>query len=312
MKKTRWKRIFWSSTDAAPKITWKYQILALVCIYSFPIGTNWTSASLRPLRNTLRNRVDITNTQFGVITAADSVINSVWPIIGGIMLDWFGPNIITLLSTLIILTGSMLAALGTTLGTWRLLVAGNIVTGFGILVVESAQQKFFYHWFGADGLAFAFGLENAIAGTTRLVAGLTAIPIRDSTGSYTWCFWILVFFCAFSVAVSGPTSSLNASLCLPIFGSSHPVRPPLGCPTRSVSAGRHFSFYPGLSECSPQRKCYSLAQQVASPRVQPISYSNVDIPKLSQATFRLPRMSFPSFFRPSSVQVLTVTVIASI
>lgn len=56
--------------------------------------------------------------------------------------------------------------------------------------------------FGAGGLAFAFGLENAIAGTTSLVAGLTAIPIMEGTGSYIWCFWIPVFFCAFSVLVS--------------------------------------------------------------------------------------------------------------
>jgi hypothetical protein len=82
------------------------------------------------------------------------------------------------------------------------LVAGQVIMGFGIAVVDSAQQKFFYHWFGADGLAFAFGLENAIAGTISVVVGLTAIPIRDRTGWYGWCFWIPVFFCAFSIVIS--------------------------------------------------------------------------------------------------------------
>jgi MFS family permease len=187
---------------ALQKIPWKYKALALVCIVSFPIGTNWTNASLGPLKNTLRNEMGITNTQFGIISSSDSVVNSVWPIIGGIMLDWFGPNIITLACTSVILLGSTLAAVGTTVGIWRLLVTGHIIMGFGIAVVDSAQQKFFYHWFGADGLAFAFGLENAIAGTISLVAGMVAIPIRDSTGWYGWCFWIPVFFCAFSVAVS--------------------------------------------------------------------------------------------------------------
>jgi MFS family permease len=191
-----------TALDEAIKIPWAFKSLALLCIVSFPIGTNWTSASLGPLKNTLRNELGITNTQFGVISSADAVVNSIWPIVGGILLDWFGPNIITLLCTTVILVGSILAALGTTLGTWRLLVAGNVVMGFGIAVVDSAQQKFFYHWFGADGLAFAFGLENAIAGTVSLVGGITAIPIRDRTGWYGWCFWIPVFFCAFSVLVS--------------------------------------------------------------------------------------------------------------
>lgn len=190
------------ASDSPPKVPWKYKILALICIVSFPIGTNWTSASLGPLKNTLRKELGISNTQFGIISSSDAVVNSIWPIVGGIMLDWFGPNIITLLCTSVIFVGSILAAVGVTLNIWRLLVVGNIIMGFGIAVVDSAQQKFFYHWFGADGLAFAFGLENAIAGATSLVAGIVAIPIKERTGWYGWCFWIPVFFCAFSVGIS--------------------------------------------------------------------------------------------------------------
>ena len=66
--------------------------------------------------------------------------------------------------------------------------------GFGIAVLDSAQQKFFYHWFGAGGLALAFGLENAINRTVDLVAGMTAIPIRDGTGWYGYSFWIPAVF----------------------------------------------------------------------------------------------------------------------
>lgn len=69
-------------------------------------------------------------------------------------------------------------------------------------MLDSAQQKFFYHWFGASGFALAFCLENSIASTTSLVSGLTAIPIKQGTGWYGWSFWIPVVFCAFSVIVS--------------------------------------------------------------------------------------------------------------
>lgn len=58
--------------------------------------------------------------------------------------------------------------------------------------------KFFYHWFGAAGLAFPFGLENAISSTVSLVAGMAAIPIRDGTGWYGWSFWIPAALCVFS------------------------------------------------------------------------------------------------------------------
>ncbi|PSN64738.1 MFS general substrate transporter [Corynespora cassiicola Philippines] len=188
--------------SAAYKIPWKYKILALICIVSLPIGHTWTGASLGPLKNTLRNELGITNTQFGVISASDAIVNSIWPIIGGILLDYFGPNIIILCCTFIVLVGSILSGLAVNLGLWRLLAGGHILMGFGIAVLDSATQKFFYHWFGAGGLALAFGLESAVSRTVDLVAGMVAIPIRDSTGSYVWTFWISVFFCAFSFLIA--------------------------------------------------------------------------------------------------------------
>lgn len=162
------------------------------------MGQTWTNSSLGPLKNTLRNELGISNTQFGVVSASDAIINSIWPIIGGMFLDLFGPNVIVILCTGVALLGSILAGLATTLSYWRLLVVGHVVMGFGIAVLDTAQQKFFYHWFGAGGLALAFGLENAINRTVDLVAGMTAIPIRDGTGWYGYSFWIPAVFCGTS------------------------------------------------------------------------------------------------------------------
>jgi MFS family permease len=255
-----------------------YKLLALFCIIAFPMGTNWTSASLGPLKNTLRKELHVTNTQFGVITSSDAIIDSIWPIIGGIMLDLFGPNIITLICTSVIFVGSIIAALGTTFGLWRLLVAGQTIMGFGIAVVDSAQQKFFYHWFGADGLAFAFALENAIAGTTSLVAGLTAIPIRDRTG---WCFWIPVFFCAFSAVVSVGYIIFERFL-VPTqfrFKSSRMYSTRSNSPTYrkgSILLRQLSSSYHGRSGCCQLHRSFNPAQLEDSPRVLQISFFGVD------------------------------------
>jgi hypothetical protein len=46
-------------------------------------------------------------------------------------------------------------------------------------------------------LAFAFGLENAIASATSLASEAAAIPIRDSLGT-NYVFWIPVAFCGCS------------------------------------------------------------------------------------------------------------------
>jgi hypothetical protein len=60
----------------------------------------------------------------------------------------------------------------------------QIMMGFGTAVLDSAQHKLFYHWFGVSGLALAFGLESAVARTVKLVSGMTSIPIKNNTGWY--------------------------------------------------------------------------------------------------------------------------------
>lgn len=133
-----------ASTDdeaVEKSIPWTYKWIALACVIAFPIGQNWTNASLGPLKNTLREELDITNAQFGVIASADSFINSVFPILGGMILDWWGPNPITICCTTIIFVGSVIAAVAIHVAEWRVLVAGHIVMGFGMAILDQAQQK---------------------------------------------------------------------------------------------------------------------------------------------------------------------------
>lgn len=78
-----------------------------------------------------------------------------------------------------------------------MLAGGYILQGFGTALLDSCQQVFFHAFGRRQGLAFAFGLENAIASATSLASEASAIPIRDSLGT-NMVFWIPVAFCAFS------------------------------------------------------------------------------------------------------------------
>ncbi|KAH8078305.1 major facilitator superfamily domain-containing protein, partial [Filobasidium floriforme] len=183
-------------------IAWKYKWLALLCVCAFPLGQNWTDSALGPLKATLRTELSIDNTQYDLANRAGAIINSFWPIIGGIMLDFYGVNIVTLACTSLICAGAVVAALAANTGIWRMLVGGHIMMGFGTAVLDSAQHKLFYHWFGVSGLALAFGLESAVARTVKLVSGMTTIPIKNNTGWYGWSFWIPAALCAFSLIVN--------------------------------------------------------------------------------------------------------------
>jgi MFS family permease len=125
------------------RIPAKYKWTALCLVIALPIGHTWTGSALGPLKNTLREELGINNTQFGVISSADAFVNTIFPIVGGLILDWWGPNIVTLCCTSVILVGSVVAAVGVQIGLWRLLVSGHVLMGFGIAVLDSATQKVF-------------------------------------------------------------------------------------------------------------------------------------------------------------------------
>lgn len=126
-------------------IPWTYKWIALACVIAFPIGSNWTNASLGPLKNTLRQELGVTNAQFGVISSADSFVNSIFPIIGGMTLDWWGPNRITVCCTFIIFVGATVAAIAVHVETWRMLAAGHVLMGFGVAILDQAQQKVWHY-----------------------------------------------------------------------------------------------------------------------------------------------------------------------
>jgi MFS family permease len=57
------------------------------------------------------------------------------------ILDWWGPNPITICCTSIISIGSIIAAVAIHVTNWRVLVTGHIIMGFGMAVLDQAQQK---------------------------------------------------------------------------------------------------------------------------------------------------------------------------
>lgn len=99
----------------------------------------------------------LTDTQYGVIDSAGNIVNSVWPIIGGMALDWWGVNAGLSACTGVIFIGSILSAVACNSSSWRLMAGGKILQGFGDAVLDSAQRKLLYHYFGTSGLAFAGG-----------------------------------------------------------------------------------------------------------------------------------------------------------
>lgn len=71
-------------------IPFKYRAIAFSMIIFFATGSSYADGVLSPLKSTLRKELKITNAQYGAITSAANLINTVLPIIGGIGMDYWG------------------------------------------------------------------------------------------------------------------------------------------------------------------------------------------------------------------------------
>lgn len=81
------------------------------------------------------------DTQYGIIDAAGSLVSTIWPVIGGLALDWYGYHVVTLLCTSIILVGTIVTALAPATGLWKMMVGGAILQSFGVAALDAAQHK---------------------------------------------------------------------------------------------------------------------------------------------------------------------------
>jgi MFS family permease len=84
-------------------------------------------------------------------------------IFAGLAVDYYGPNTISIISSISNLAGALIAAVGASIGSFPTLIAGQIIGGFGNMAIETAQSKLYTRWFAnSRHLAFVYGLDIAI------------------------------------------------------------------------------------------------------------------------------------------------------
>nr|GAT50931.1 MFS transporter [Mycena chlorophos] len=181
---------------------WKIKGPAVLCVLLFDLGSNWASASLSPLKSTLKTELGINNAQYGVTASASSLVNTVVPIVGGVAMDWFGPETGSLLSSGTVLLGTIISGLGANKSNLSILVAGNVVMGLGSSVIETCQTKLYAHWFYGNHLGLLYGVDIALIRVINTIAKATAVPIAERTGWWGWSIWISAVMSAIALIIN--------------------------------------------------------------------------------------------------------------
>lgn len=162
-----------AAPPAAPPST-RWLVLLFTSLAMF--GNYYVYDSIAPLSDILQSQLGFTSTQVGLLQAIYSAPNIVMVLIGGVLVDRFGPRQATAGFTAICLIGALLSAVS---GTFWIMALGRLIFGLGGESMIVAVTAVLGHWFRGRQLGFAFGVNLAIARAGSYAADL----------SPTWAGW---------------------------------------------------------------------------------------------------------------------------
>ncbi|KXH56596.1 hypothetical protein CSAL01_03430 [Colletotrichum salicis] len=168
-------------TESIRDFPWTWKATALACGVALSWGSSFSENTLGPLKSTLIKNLDINNSQYEAISSATSLVNTVFPILGGYGLDHHGVECRYSAGTLA----------GTPPDPFALVVAGRVIMGFGSTVIETYPGSFV----PAQGTWLGVRLGFVDWETHVLIAKATAVPMRDATSFWGWALWIPVIVC---------------------------------------------------------------------------------------------------------------------
>ncbi|GAA5885274.1 hypothetical protein JCM6882_009551 [Rhodosporidiobolus microsporus] len=178
--------------ESTTLIPWQYKgpVLALVIFFEFAVYWN---NGLSSIKATIKQELGVNNSQYGVISSSQSLINSVVPFITGALLDYYGAESCSVIASSFVTVGYFIAAIAATKNSYPGLVVGEVFAGFGDITVRTVMIKISAHWFKGSHLGLALGLAIGVQRAIGVVSKATAAPIAHHSG-YHMFFWISFIF----------------------------------------------------------------------------------------------------------------------
>ncbi|KAI7861932.1 major facilitator superfamily domain-containing protein [Spinellus fusiger] len=181
---------------------WQYKTIALVTALLFPLGSHFAGSALSAMKTPIKTYLAIDNTRYGVLASAVSIINTIFPIAGGVFIDMFGSVWGTLAVNFMVILGSLLTAIAAKIQSFPLMIVGRVVFGIGSGLIVTMQESILSKWFRTEHLAVAIGLQLSISRLSTFLGTLVANPIAKATGDWVWAFWLSFILCGFSILMN--------------------------------------------------------------------------------------------------------------
>jgi MFS family permease len=123
-------------------------------------GNYYAYDSIAPVADLLRTSRGLSQTQIGLLNAVFSLPNIFLALLGGILIDRYGPARVSLWTAALCCVGTVLTAIGSPFG---LMVVGRLLFGVGEETLLIALLAGLAQWFATGGTAFAMAVFFSLA-----------------------------------------------------------------------------------------------------------------------------------------------------
>lgn len=142
-------------------LSWKLTSVVMISLIGF--GSSWSANLTSAMKSTIKKQLKINNTQFALLEASEDFMVTALMLISGVVTDRIGGAAAMVWGNLIFTAGTIVVAGAATGRSYKLMIAGRVISALGDICTQVAQYKVFSSWFPPSaGFATTLGLELGI------------------------------------------------------------------------------------------------------------------------------------------------------
>jgi MFS family permease len=172
--------------------------LVMTCVY---YSLDLPAALHQELKDYMEDPEQDFELAFNLLYTVYSFPNVILPFFGGSLVDKFGSALCLTIFALLCAVGQFMFAIGVSYKSWKIMLLGRTIYGFGGESICVAYSTLLSEWFAGKELALSFGIALAIARLGSVLNDLVS-PVVANSFSTPWALWVGVALNAGSVVVA--------------------------------------------------------------------------------------------------------------
>ncbi|KAF9541745.1 hypothetical protein EC957_002703 [Mortierella hygrophila] len=163
-----------------PKVAaaeWAVKVQAFSCAALLGVSTHFTVHMTGPLKDVLKENMDINNTQFSLLQSSLTLFPTLTPLIGGLLIERYGTGPSSIVFTTIVIAGQAIVILGCWTYSIKIMILGYCLFGLGAAPITIIQETIWVRYFKKDGLALVLALGLTSGKLAGFLALATSVPL---------------------------------------------------------------------------------------------------------------------------------------